>query len=163
MCCWKTWWFIVIQFFMESSLIKVNISMAFPGKTAQGKWASGEPRKTWNRDSAMACLFVCVCVPVNNVKRVKVAERHGHLCSIESSPGFRKWPLPLKVVEKLRTNMSGHMGRFHKWQQNSMERLFTSSRLCFCWLLVSKWLVVSLKLNCVHRLKKHLTNSVFLC
>lgn len=46
---------------------------------------------------------ICACVPVNNVKRVEVAQRHGHFCSVESSPGFRKWPLPLKVVEKLRT------------------------------------------------------------
>lgn len=41
-------------------------------------------------------------IPVNNAKGMQIAQCQGHLRCIERSPGLRKGPLPLEVVEELR-------------------------------------------------------------
>lgn len=41
-------------------------------------------------------------IPVNNAEGMQIAQCQGHLRCIERSPGLRKGPLPLEVVEELR-------------------------------------------------------------
>lgn len=59
--------------------------------------------KNWKADCAVAFLKPSKAyIPVDNVKRVEVAQCCSRLCSIEGGFGFWEWPLPLQVVEKLK-------------------------------------------------------------
>lgn len=42
-------------------------------------------------------------IPVNNPMGMQITQCQGHLRCIERSPGLRKGPLPLEVVEELKT------------------------------------------------------------